>query len=316
MIELFAEDRRLENPAPGQPYSAVLRIEPLEENAKKIILGILAVLVSYSVVLPAIAWIVLGIGWLARGRVGSFADFRSQALDYHLVEGMIASHLALASMIIITMVVVRQLHFFHPKWLCSVQPGMRWRYLIVAAMAATVVLNAGYWLSRAGQPFVVGTDASTPLWLVAIIVFVPLQAAGEEFLFRGYLIQAIGAFSRFRALTVLVSAVIFALMHGTQDLPLFVDRFAFGLLAGALVIMTGGLEAAIAIHAVNNVFAFGYAAVGGGVAQVHAMQSSSWVTTGWNITAYLLAAVVAWGIARWFNAAKVTPDLSNRSRVR
>lgn len=242
MIELFAEDRRLENPAPQQPYSAVLRIEPLEENAKKIILGILAVLVSYSVVLPAIAWVVLGIRWLVRGRIGSFADFRSQALDYQLIEGMIASHLALASMIIITMVVVRQIHFFHPKWLCSVQPGMRWRYLIVAAIIAMVVLNAGYWLSRTGQPFVVNTDASTPLWLLVIVVLVPLQAAGEEFLFRGYLLQAIGAFSRSRVLTVFISATIFALMHGTQDLPLFADRFAFGLLAGALVIVTGGIR--------------------------------------------------------------------------
>jgi membrane protease YdiL (CAAX protease family) len=42
----------------------------------------------------------------------------------------------------------------------------------------------------------------------------------------------------------------------TQNLPLFVDRLAFGLLAAILVWRTGGLEAGIAAHVVNNVCAY------------------------------------------------------------
>jgi uncharacterized protein len=54
--------------------------------------------------------------------------------------------------------------------------------------------------------------------------------------------------------------VLFALAHGIgQSPPVFFDRLAFGLVAGVLVIATGGLEAAIAMHVLNNFVAFGFA---------------------------------------------------------
>ena len=58
---------------------------------------------------------------------------------------------------------------------------------------------------------------------------------------------------------LLVTSVLFALAHGTQNFPLFFDRFAFGLMAGLIVILVGGLEAGIALHILNNLLAFGVA---------------------------------------------------------
>ena len=58
---------------------------------------------------------------------------------------------------------------------------------------------------------------------------------------------------------MLLPATLFALAHGAQDAPIFIDRFAFGLVAGILVITTGGLEAGIAMHVLNNFLAFGVA---------------------------------------------------------
>jgi membrane protease YdiL (CAAX protease family) len=55
-----------------------------------------------------------------------------------------------------------------------------------------------------------------------------------------------------------VSTTLFALAHGDQDPWLFADRFAFGLTASWLVWRTGGLEAGIAMHVVNNLVAFGF----------------------------------------------------------
>jgi membrane protease YdiL (CAAX protease family) len=100
-----------------------------------------------------------------------------------------------------------------------------------------------------------------------VLLTTPLQAAGEEYVFRGYLMQAIGSFwSRpnvplwvTRLVAVLGTATLFALAHGVQNFPLFFDRFMFGLIAGWLVIRTGGLEAGIAMHILNNFLAFGYA---------------------------------------------------------
>ena len=68
--------------------------------------------------------------------------------------------------------------------------------------------------------------------------------------------QAIGSFLGFSSdrwvqlmakwTALLVTSGLFALAHGVQNFPLFFDRFMFGMIAGWLIIHTGGLEAGIA----------------------------------------------------------------------
>ena len=63
-----------------------------------------------------------------------------------------------------------------------------------------------------------------------------------------------------------MTAALFSAAHVPPDVPTFLDRFAFGLAASAVVWLTGGLEAAIVLHAVNNVLVFVLAgALGDGV---------------------------------------------------
>jgi hypothetical protein len=101
--------------------------------------------------------------------------------------------------------------------------------------------------------------ATTALLAVIVLLTTPFQAAGEEYVFRGYLMQAVGSLSRNKWLAIVVTALVFAVAHGVQNFPLFFDRFMFGFIAGWLVVRTGGLEAGIAMHILNNFFAFGYA---------------------------------------------------------
>ncbi|WP_454859327.1 CPBP family intramembrane glutamic endopeptidase [Promicromonospora soli] len=119
----------------------------------------------------------------------------------------------------------------------------------------------------------VGTEESgwwplTPAsgWLalaIVILLTTPLQAAGEEYFFRGWLSQWIGSMLRWRWLALIVAAVVsallFAFAHGAQSPWLFADRLVFGLIASLLVWRTGGLELAVGLHAANNLFAFGLA---------------------------------------------------------
>ena len=63
-------------------------------------------------------------------------------------------------------------------------------------------------------------------------------------------------------MAVVVTAVLFTAAHTVwpwQSPALFVDRLAFGLVAGFLAVRTGGLEAGIASHAANNVVTFVFA---------------------------------------------------------
>lgn len=306
----------LEEPAPRARYAGVLRIEPVSEGFLRAISGVLLALAGYAILLPGIAWALLGLTWLVRGRPQSVAQYRSAALHYEHIEGMVASHLAVASLIVLTMFVVRHVHHLHPRWLCSVQPGFRWRFALACGLIAVVGLNGVYWISRIGDPPTWNPDDHFFWWILAIVLTSPLQAAGEEFLFRGYLLQAAGAVGKSPWLAVAVSALVFAALHGSQNAPLFTDRLGFGLMAGALVVLTGGLEAAVAAHVVNNVFAFGYAAAAGGVASVRGLQVSTWATTGWNLLAYGLVAVLAWLAGKRMRVATRTPSLESGGLIR
>ena len=114
----------------------------------------------------------------------------------------------------------------------------------------------------------------------------PLQAAAEELFFRGYLLQALGSPVIQPWFAVLVSATFFAAVHGAQDPALFADRFALGLVAGLLVWRTGGLEAAIAAHAVSNVATYVIAALTTSVASVRAVADVTWVDAVLDVTGF------------------------------
>jgi uncharacterized protein len=150
-------------------------------------------------------------------------------------------------------------------WSSSVLARLRWRLLTPFTLIALGTLGAGIGLS-VGLSFVLGEESVTgPVpdlaWLLVVVLLTtPLQSAAEEYLFRGYLSQAIAGWIRSPGVGAVVAGVVtataFSLAHAPGDLPTFLDRFAFALAASAVVWLTGGLEAAIVLHAVNNVLVF------------------------------------------------------------
>jgi len=215
--------------------------------------------------------------------------------------GLAYVNLALASLIPVAMLMTKTLHGLAPRWLASVAPRIRWRFLLaclgvaVVALVATIVVSA----LVPGQSDDVGGHANaftstTRDYLLVILLLTPFQAAGEEYLFRGYLTQAFGGLFHRVWVAVLVPAFLFGLAHGLgQSVPVFFDRFAFGLVAGVLVIMTGGLEAGIAMHVLNNWLAFGLALAYGNMASTLNPTGGSW----WSIPVTLTQSLVYLGLA-------------------
>jgi uncharacterized protein len=155
-------------------------------------------------------------------------------------------------------------HLERPGWLSSVARGIRWRWLLRVSVLAAAVSAAFLVISLVvpvpgGDEGYEGLDPPSLGTFLALFVVValttPLQAAGEEYGFRGYFSQALSCWLRWRWVVALISATLFALAHGQQDPWLFADRFAFGLAASWLTWRTGGLEASIALHAANNIVA-------------------------------------------------------------
>ena len=138
--------------------------------------------------------------------------------------------------------------------------------------------------------------------LVVVLLTTPLQAAGEEYAFRGWLSQVVGSwFARPVVAAVVaggVSATLFAIAHGTQGPWLFADRFAFGVVASLLVWRTGGLEAAVALHALNNMVIFVPTVLTGGLAEAFETTSLPWYAFALDVVAMSVAVVVLDRLAR------------------
>jgi uncharacterized protein len=147
----------------------------------------------------------------------------------------------------------------------SVLVRLRRRLLAPYTLLALPTLAAGLLLSvllgfLAGEWEVTGPVAGYGWLLLVVLLTTPLQSAAEEYLFRGYLSQAVAAWVGRPRVGAVVAAVLTAALFSAAHLPpdvwTFLDRFAFGLAASAVVWLTGGLEAAIVLHAVNNVVVF------------------------------------------------------------
>lgn len=302
--QLFTPD--VEDPPGGLSYPLVLT-EPVR-NPVKPIMGVLLGVLAFTIVVPLVSQLVLRLGWLLRGRP-PFEQYQADALAYELPEGLVASHLGLAMLIVISVLLVRFLHARNWRWLVSVHPGFRWRYLVACLLVALVVLNGVLWLSFlfVEMPPFQAAQANWVVFLAIILVTSPIQAAAEEFFFRGYVMQALGTAFNQAWVGIIGSALLFAAFHGVQNPALFLNRFAFGLIVGILVWRTGGLEAAIGAHIVNNIFAFGYGIFSGGVAATKATSAIGWDKAFFDVLGFGLFALVAWWIGRRMNVGVDTP---------
>lgn len=293
------------DPAPGLSYPLALRHQGA--GAFQAAFGILAGFSAFILLVPLGNQLVLRLGHLIRG--GDWEAYLASAGAYELPEGPVAGQLGLALLIPICILLVRFVHGVRPRWLASVQPGLRWRYLLIALFVAGVVLNGVLWLSFAakGVPQFNGGQEGWLTFGLLMLVSSPLQAAAEEVFFRGYLLQAVGSATGNRWVGVIGSAVVFALLHGLQNPALFAHRLAFGLVAGALVVLTGGLEAGIAAHIVNNLAAYGYAMFTTSVAELKAVTAITWGDAAWDIAGFAAFAAAAWWVARRMGLAVATP---------
>jgi membrane protease YdiL (CAAX protease family) len=311
-------------PAPEVPVGDMGPLEPVEYHlvhrlgrggAWRPVLGVVLLTVGVFAVAPFL-WQLPYVAWLlATGEpVGAGMD-RLLDLEDPTPLTLAYVNLILATAIPLTWLLTRWLHGLRPGLLSSVAGRLRWRFLLaclgisVVALVATVIVSA--FVPQQG-----GTEVATEPndftrttrdFLIVILLLTPLQAAGEEFAFRGYLQQAFGGLFGSRVFAVGFSALLFAIAHGLgQSWPVFIDRLAFGIVAGALVILTGGLEAGIAMHVLNNFLAYGLALAFTDMASTLNPTGGSWWSLPGTLTQSLVYLVLAtWLARRWGLSANV-----------
>jgi membrane protease YdiL (CAAX protease family) len=280
------------------PVSLVHDGEDPNQGSIRFMGGVMVVMVLFAYFLFAsiVNTAVIYVGFVKNSRPGVFSDFFNHATSHSTIWGVMGSHLGLASLILVVWLYVRFIHRRRFEWVFSVSPGIRWRYAIVCLGVALIVVGAVasyYWMSGPGfNPI-----PSYGTYLAVILVTVPLQALGEEILFRGYLMQLFGSIVRNEWFAIVATALVFAVFHGTQNPWLFGSRFVFGMIAGILVWRTGGLEAAVAIHIINNLVVFAMSILNGTLVEVRSVVAAPWTQTLSDTVMFAVCALGCWLVA-------------------
>lgn len=129
-----------------------------------------------------------------------------------------------------------------------------WAVVSIATTAATYFMSPeNFEINFRPVPFLI-------LAIIAIIM-VPLQTSFEEYLFRGYLMQGIGIASRSKLAALIITSVMFGLMHiANPEIEklgyiLLLYYIGTGFLLGIMTLMDDGMELALGFHAANNLIA-------------------------------------------------------------
>ncbi|MGY8919097.1 MAG: CPBP family intramembrane glutamic endopeptidase [Flavobacteriales bacterium] len=95
---------------------------------------------------------------------------------------------------------------------------------------------------------------------VLAIFLVPLQTSFEEYMFRGYLMQGIGNVFKNKWVPLIVTSLIFGLLHiANPEVDklgniIMIYYIGTGFFLGILTLMDDGMELALGFHAANNLF--------------------------------------------------------------
>src|SRR4029453_3395275 len=117
------------------------------------------------------------------------------------------------------------------------------------------------------------------LLLVLVFVLTPFQAAAEEYLFRGWILQNVGSWFAQPivglVVSIIVSTTAFAAAHLSPDPWIIVSLACLSVASGLPAWRTGGLGAGIAMPTVNNVTAFTIVILFGGWEQAFITPTSN-----------------------------------------
>lgn len=293
---------------PDTPYPGVLRTRDASPVAS--LFGVTLGVASFMLMAPLVMRVLGWAYWWATGERSTFVDTYAALVAYQVPFGLVVGHLGLATLIPISAALVLFIHHVRPGYLSSVTGHLRWGWFwtafAVAAVSLAGILVLQNLTTPGGPNWLITPQEHWIAFVAVMLLTTPLQAAAEEYFFRGYLMQAFGSMIANPWFGIVTSAAVFTLFHSSSDPALIVDRFAFGVLAGLLVQITGGLEAGIAAHVVNNVASFLLAAFTTSMAQIKAVSEVTWVAAGWDVGRFLVFFLVIVWLARRLRVQQVT----------
>jgi membrane protease YdiL (CAAX protease family) len=158
---------------------------------------------------------------------------------------------------------VRFLHHKNFKILVNYGVGFRWGMLLKGSLIWLVIISLlsfpDFLLNPSAYQVSLNSETFYRLLVLSLLAF-PIQASFEEILFRGYLMQGISLISQRPVVPLLVTSTLFGLVHFfnganmDQSLSIVVSTFFIGFMLGIITLADNGLETAMGVHIVNNLF--------------------------------------------------------------
>lgn len=127
----------------------------------------------------------------------------------------------------------------------------------VIAVFIIAMTMVDFYISPGDYTFNFDLNTFLPLAALALIL-VPFQTSFEEYMFRGYLMQGFGVIAKNRWVPLLLTSVVFGLVHAANPEVLklgpviMISYIGTGFLLGILTLMDEGLELSLGFHAGNN----------------------------------------------------------------
>lgn len=186
----------------------------------------------------------------------------------------------------------------------TARPGVDW---------GRIFFGAGIWgalsLITLAVPFLTGDTSGIVfqfdplnffLLVVISLTLFPFQTSFEELLFRGYLMQWSALLFKYRWVAVLLTGVLFGLLHGSNPeveefgmwiaLPQYI---LMGLLLGYVAVKDDGTELSLGLHMSNNILAAITFTSDSSTLQTHALFKDLHPTASWIDTlAMLIAGII------------------------
>lgn len=170
----------------------------------------------------------------------------------------------LAPLVIGLFVVWAWVKLVHPQSITSLTTSRKkvdWKRIFFAFLVwggiTIVITGADILLSP--EDYVFNFQPMPFFSLVAIgLLLIPFQTSFEEYLFRGHMMQGIGLMAGNRWMPLLVTSLLFGLMHlGNPEVEklgsgILIFYIGTGLFLGIITLMDEGLELALGFHAANN----------------------------------------------------------------
>lgn len=154
--------------------------------------------------------------------------------------------------------------FIHKQSITSLTTSrslIDWKRVLFAftlwGVITSIMIVVDYQLSPENYQWNFDANKFVILLLISVLL-IPLQTSFEEYLFRGYLMQGLGILAKNRWVPLIITSVIFGLMHIANPevekigYIIMIYYIGTGLFLGILTLMDEGLELALGFHAANN----------------------------------------------------------------